>query len=383
MNHGRGEPGSHRLSLDAIIVHLEAQNKIINHNPCIRQQAEKNMKQTSLKSVAAGLVLFVQISYADAFLGWWDSPDGDARSGGIDLGTCTSISKSNFNIQVMNMGSTDIDPSLAEAFELAAQRWSKVIVGDVTPDFPEGTVSDWFSGQFSTPFAGAVDDLVIGFEIAEIDGLGEILGSAGPVFTRLDASGNALAPISGVMIFDVVDVSAMPIDDFKVVVLHEMGHVLGLVGSTTDKCTFECSPDSFEQSGYSCPLANAEYEQLVPGALLQLENEGGTGTACSHWEEDSFASAESSELMTGYFEADLFQPLSLVTVAALDDLGVYEVDYCGADVWPATAQTQQKFQVLSTSHSMDMDNMMLRLAPVGMMDANGNYVTLETPTDQP
>ena len=341
------------------------------------------MKQTSLKSVAACFVLFVQISYADAFLGWWrwwDSPDGDARSGGIDIGTCTPISNSNFNIQVINMGSTDIDPSFTEAFELAAQRWSKVIVGDVTPDFPEGTVSDWFSGQFSTPFAGAVDDLVIGFEIAEIDGLGEILGSAGPVFTRLDASGNALAPISGVMIFDVVDVSAMPIDDFKVVVLHEMGHVLGLVGSTTDKCTFECSPDSFEQSGYSCPLANAEYEQLVPGALLQLENEGGSGTACGHWEEDSFASAESSELMTGYFEADLFQPLSLVTVAALDDLGVYEVDYCGADVWPASTITRQKFEVLASSLSMNLDALMDRMPEVTRMDDMGNVVEADDRT---
>ena len=332
------------------------------------------MKQRSLSSVSVLLALSIQSPHASVN-GWGLGSQDEV----IDLATCTPTENSYFNIQLINMGSQDIDSSLVEAFEFAAARWSTVIVGDVTPDFPAGTVSDWFSGQFSAPFDGAVDDLVIGFAITDIDGPGNVLGGAGPIFTRVDQFGNALAPISGAMVFDLADVSQMPIGDFKAVVLHEMGHVLGLVGTTTNLCNFECNPDSLEQSGYSCPLANAEYENLVPGASLKLENRGGVGTACSHWEEDSFAVDGSSELMTGFFEEFLLQPLSLVTVAALDDLGLYEVDYCGADVWPATADTQQRFQVFSTSHTMDLDTMMMHYAPVGMMGADGTIGEMNSP----
>ena len=134
-----------------------------------------------------------------------------------------------------------------------------------------------------------------------------------------------------------------------------------------------CNPSSGQQAGYSCPLANAEYEQLVSGNPLKLENSGGQGTACGHWEEGSFQTSQSSELMTGFFEPFLLQPLSLVTVAALDDLGAYQVDYCGADVWPATPETQQKFEVFITSQNITMD--MVDSIPLGgMMDGDGNIM---------
>lgn len=57
--------------------------------------------------------------------------------------------------------------------------------------------------------------------------------------------------------------------------------------------------------------------------------------------------------MTGFFEANLYQPLSLVTVAALDDIDGYTVDYCGADIWPATATTSKRFPVTKTDNNID------------------------------
>ena len=74
--------------------------------------------------------------------------------------------------------------------------------------------------------------------------------------------------------------------------------------------------------------------------------------------------------MTGFFEADLFQPLSSVTVAALDDLG-YDVDYCGADIWPATEETIKRYEIYKASQEMSMDNnVMERLEPQWEVDVD-------------
>ena len=309
-----------------------------------------------------------------AMLFCWSSITTTWAQSSMDLLACAPA-ESNFNIQLVNMGADgDIDDRYVEAFEKAAARWSKVVVGDVQ-DFPAGSVDDWFSGRFRQPYSGAVDDLVIGYEITEIDGPGGTLGSAGSVFVRTDRFGTPLATISGAIMFDSVDFDRMSTDDVKAVILHEMGHVLGLVG-TTGRCNDACdSTDPGSRGSYTCPLANAEFGAWAPGSL-QLENQGGMGTACGHWEEDVFRTQESSELMTGFFEADLLQPVSRVTVAALDDLG-YEVDFCGADIWPATAETQQKWEMFRTSQDIDMagGGMMDRFDPPGGMSVDDGAQT--------
>lgn len=86
------------------------------------------------------------------------------------------------------------------------------------------------------------------------------------------------------------------------------------------------------------------------------------GTACGHWEEDNFRTRQSSEVMTGFFEANLFQPLSSVTVAGLRDIG-YTVDFCGADIWPANEDTIQRFEIYKTQQTMSMDTMMEGIQP--------------------
>eukprot|EP00550_Attheya_septentrionalis_P001998 CAMPEP_0198288142 /NCGR_PEP_ID=MMETSP1449-20131203/6757_1 /TAXON_ID=420275 /ORGANISM="Attheya septentrionalis, Strain CCMP2084" /LENGTH=394 /DNA_ID=CAMNT_0043986253 /DNA_START=50 /DNA_END=1234 /DNA_ORIENTATION=+ len=303
--------------------------------------------------------------------------------------TCTPLT-SNFNIQLVNMGTVTVDNDTDDndsrydaAFDDAARRWEKVVIGDL-PDSPAGAVDDWFQGSFSRPFNGAIDDLLIGYEITAMDGPGGQLGGAGPLFVRRDPrTGASRSTLSGVMFFDRVDFDLMPIEDVKLVILHEMGHVLGLVGTTTDVCRAACNEQNpAEQSVYQCALAAEQYETLVTkvpelaGNNLVLENNGGPGTACGHWDEDVFGTVESSEIMTGFFEADLFQPLSAVTVAGLEDLG-YQVDYCGADIWPATNETTQRWEVIrgSSEISPNVLTMMENVNPMWGVDTDGEITT--------
>lgn len=300
----------------------------------------------------------------------------DPGNPNVDLATCIPVGTgSQFEITLINMGSeANTEPRYVEALQKAAERWKKVVVNDL-PDFRAGSTRDWFAGAFDRPYNGAVDDVVIGYDLSStIDGVGGTLGQAGAIFTRV-RQGVSVSTISGQMQFDVADLQRMPDDDFKAVALHEMGHVLGLV-SINRACSSACNPNNSRQQGiYECPLARQIYNEWAPGTLF-LENRGGMGTACGHWEEDSFRTRESSEVMTGFFEANLFQPISRVTVAALEEIGGYEVDYCGADIWPADVSTVKRYEIYVTQSNMNVTTMMREVPTIRGMDETGREVEL-------
>ena len=84
--------------------------------------------------------------------------------------------------------------------------------------------------------------------------------------------------------------------------------------------------------------AVAQYNKIMGTSVssIILEDDGGAGTAGSHWEENETRSGMAgldNELMTGYSEGGTKpEPLSAVSIGVLEDSG-YTVDYDAGDSW--------------------------------------------------
>jgi hypothetical protein len=198
------------------------------------------------------------------------------------------------------------------AFKSAANRWSKVIVGDLPNVVIAGQV---------------IDDVLIEASGVAIDGPGGILGQAGPTHLRPASAGaSKFIPAKGRMQFDTADLAGMQANGtLNDVITHEMGHVLGvgtiwglkgvLAGANTNNPTF---------TGLNAKKAYGQLKGQGPTAV-PVENQGGAGTANAHWRDTVFK----NELMTGFVN-QAPNPMSRVTVASLKDLG-YKVDLTKAE----------------------------------------------------
>lgn len=209
----------------------------------------------------------------------------------------------------------------------AVTRWQQVITADL---------SNWLITNDATPCTPAfvneaIDDVLIQVDFREIDGVGNILGQAGPCFIR-PQSQNALT-IAGLLRLDAADLANMEANGtIGDVILHEIGHVLGFgtlwtqppnalrIFPKTDSVTYTgtgatgafltSGGDSF--SGPPVPLENCR--NTMGDSIPQC----GDGTSDSHWRESVFG----RELMTGYISAPgTSNPLSLITIQSFADLG--------------------------------------------------------------
>ncbi|MGH7615043.1 MAG: leishmanolysin-related zinc metalloendopeptidase [Gemmatimonadales bacterium] len=216
---------------------------------------------------------------------------------------------------------TAVSPSRRAAFTTAAGRWETLIFGDV----PSQAVSAGACGGSLPVSDETVDDVVIFASIDSIDGPGGVLGQAGPCVVRPTGR----FPVMGVMLFDSADVADLEsAEELGFVILHEMGHVLGLgtrwgsllVGSNGSDPHFVgvealAAFDRVGGAGYSA------------GAKVPVENCCGSGTRNSHWRESVF----DTELMTGFLNSGA-NPLSVTTTASMGDLG-YRVNYAASDAF--------------------------------------------------
>ena len=250
-----------------------------------------------------------------------------------------------FTLEVRFLGG--LTETQQAAFRTAADQWVRVIVGDLPDILVDGEL---------------VDDVLILAQGKAIDGVGKILGQAGP--SRLRPSGigaGSLLPAKGRMTFDSADLASMEQKGTLIdVITHEMGHVLGIGTIWQDS-------DLLEGAGTQNPQftgegAMAEYGELRGGGgprPVPVENTGGPGTADSHWRESVFR----NELMTG-FVSTAGSPLSRMTVASLADLG-YTVDLDAADPYelPDLFAIAEAGELISHIAPID-DGIMLPIIPL-------------------
>jgi hypothetical protein len=149
--------------------------------------------------------------------------------------------------------------------------------------------------------------------------------------------------------------------DAEIIILHEMGHVLGLVSVFTGSaCRVTCTTTS--TSTYTCPKAAAEYSALgLSSSTLLVDRNKCRG----HWDEDAFPkSTGSSELMTPFVESGLAQPLTRVSIAAIEESTTdYVVDYSTANSFPYTGSTaaDKAFKALVPDSTFTIDMKKLQM----------------------
>ena len=242
----------------------------------------------------------------------------------------TSITSA-FDIKVQYLGGAP-SSAMQSAVAAAVARWRAILTTDL-PDAPlNRPVAECFANQ--PAISETVDDILIYIETDGIDDVGGILGAAGPCLIR----SLSRLPSMGYMHLDVADVAQLAASgQLQDVVLHEMGHILG-IGTLWEDRNFVVGSGS-QDPRYTGPDGVQGYRDLGGlSSTIPLENSGGAGTADNHWREATFG----YELMTGYISSS-DNALTGMTIGALQDLG-YTVSYAPSEPLTVAAGTMAQLR---------------------------------------
>jgi len=216
-----------------------------------------------------------------------------------------------FNITLT--GLTNFSTATQTAFSNAEAFWENIITG--------------YQPSVRTTGVSAMSGITINTTSIATDGVGGILGSAGPETFR--ASGGYTFATSGTMNFDSADLGNMESNGSLLnIIKHEMAHVIGF-GSLWGANNLY-NTGSGEYTG-SAALATYQTEFGSINNFVPVELDGGQGTANGHWNEegglaltgitDTNGNDMRDELMTGIFLNNGKTFVSDTTIASFVDLG--------------------------------------------------------------
>lgn len=233
-----------------------------------------------------------------------------------------------YNITLRFVGNPS--QSFKDAANAAARRWERAVTVGLADVSLRNFSPSRSCGASAPNFTGTVDDILIDVGIASIDGPSNILAQSGPCIVRSTGG----LTIYGSLIFDSADVNAFS-SQLQDILVHEMGHSLGIG-------TLWQSKGLLSGAGTSNPSfvgtrARTEYATLGGSGNVPVENTGGAGTRDGHWRETTFK----NELMTGFINSGVVNPLSRMSIASLGDLG-YTVNTGAADAYSLPTTLNQK-----------------------------------------
>lgn len=259
-----------------------------------------------------------------------------------------------------------------DAFTSAASTWSAIVNGTTYPGFQRDADEALCSGV-DTGFnvSTTLSHLVIVVTIAAIDGSGGVLGAAGPCFIQ---PGAGVLSLTGKMNFDIADVDDLIFDgSFESVILHEMGHVLG-IGTLWDNANLIVNPVFVNnvavnfnlQPEFRGTAAIDEYrvltgdnsETFVPiedgtnngVEFFDRSNNQGQGSIDGHWDKNFME----GELMEFQIQSGATPPISRTTIASLQDIG-YTVNLALADAYSVPIFTSKSLRGSDKTHEMVFD----------------------------
>ena len=213
---------------------------------------------------------------------------------------------SEFNID-LNFAD-DIPQAIRDGAQQAAERWMKIVVGDLPPE-------------------GGIDDLQVQVVSGELPAF--VLATGGPDQFRSESN----LPYHGVITWSSAHLGDSTARAYQIA-LHEMAHVLGF-GTMWD--TLKLTEVQLGAPVYRGQAALAMYKFAVDPAAssVPVQHHAADGTAGSHWASSWAERNSSSDIMVSTIAiSNLF--ISTVTVGAIADLG-YQVNFSQADLnWPAT-----------------------------------------------
>lgn len=245
-----------------------------------------------------------------------------------------------FDMEVVLTDSVSAD--LRTAFEEAAGWWMTILADTELPDVPADQIGrlgcdDIVSEQ---PVAN-IDDVVVVIAVRPFDGPGGVLAGARPCGVR-DGS---MMPFMGSIRFDKDDLQSLldrgHTDDVEELILHEMGHVLG-IGSLWTGFGLLREPSLGGAAGadthFVGPLAVAAFDEAggenYDGAKVPVENQAGPGSGDVHWRQSVLV----TELMTPFASIGAVDPLSAITIQSLADMGyTVKVDLADPYTLPGAA----------------------------------------------